>query len=221
MMNGGCVGMYPDSNTCMTVCNSFPTTVSGVNSYVVNSNLPINGIWQDNLPCRTYHGSAPSSTAAGGSPTVHCPHASITGGGACIASGDSTGCAAYCRLLLQACSAYPEVTGDTQSTCMTRCQGSGIKVLNQYLFTGSTATTGCSMDCRAYHLVAAINISASTHCPHTYINAAAATPCACASSTTGAPSSTTGAAPPTTGASGLTASFILFVVLLLALVFGK
>jgi len=218
MMSGGCAGMYPDTTTCNTVCNTFQNTIYG-GSYTVNSNLAAN--WQDNIECRTYHGSAPS---VGAGAVTHCPHAYVTGGGACIAAGDTYGCAAYCKLLLATCSSYPEVAGDTQATCMTRCTGAvgtgtnQISLKNYFNFSDPLIASGCSIDCRVYHLINAISTgSTATHCPHAYVNAASGTPCACAGASTAGP--TPGPTPTPNSGAGLIAVFALVVTLCSLLIF--
>jgi hypothetical protein len=200
-----CAGMYPDLATCMFTCNTFPTTVT--KGYIVNSNLQEN--WQDNVACRTYHGALPSFNA----PNGHCPHAYVTGGGAC-----PNACDAYCRLMLATCPNNLEVPGDTQATCAVRCKVNfgifgPLTVANQWNFSDPNIKSGCSIDCRVYHLLNAIASDArSVHCPHAWIHAPEGTPCIC-------PTMSFGTTAVVSSSSGLVITFVtlLAVVAMLLL----
>jgi hypothetical protein len=98
------------------------------------------------LGCRTYHAGA-----AAGDPTTHCPHASASGGSVCGSLTEN-----YCHMAENIC------TGDNAITWTTDCMTDAAAIPTD----GTPgATGGNSIQCRMYHLGAAL-LDAATHCPH-------------------------------------------------------
>jgi len=133
---------YADMASCMKVCTAFPLGTVGDTSH-------------NTVACRTYHAGAASGNA-----TLHCPHASATGGNAC-----GTYCEAYCNLTLTACTA---ATGyDTPMGSVALSNYAACSVICP-AFTEGAILTDQSQDtlaCRMYHAKVAMN-SPNPHCPH-------------------------------------------------------
>jgi len=155
VLNGTCSGMYGDMNTCMLACASFPT-----NGTHINISKPEN--WKNNVECRIYHAGLPAIAST----TIHCPHASPHGGGACVdTAGDK--CTGYCQLYLRACSNYLPINMISVASCVQFCKNYSTLVasyadVSKYL---PASSTGDTINCRSYHSTAALT-DPTTHCGH-------------------------------------------------------
>ncbi len=129
--------IYASRNDCMATCSAFPTTGA---PGAVDGN---------SVQCRAYHASFPARADA----TVHCPHASATGGGAC-----GTPCEAYCDQVGSHCTGadaqYPD-----RASCLASC-------VRLPQVDSATVTSGNSVECRIYHASFPAVADSETHCPH-------------------------------------------------------
>jgi hypothetical protein len=132
----GSNAIYGSRSLCEASCVAFPAgTLADVGG--------------NTLGCRFYHASA-----ARLNPSLHCPHASVDGGGVCGADK----CTAYCNQMTANCG----TVFASNAACVAACA--------LYPDVPSRATGGNSVQCRTYHAtVAATDVaggSAATHCPH-------------------------------------------------------
>jgi hypothetical protein len=105
----------------------------------------------DSVGCRTYHATVASST----DPELHCPHASPSGAGTCIAEEAPT-CDEYCTRYFANCMDNLNVFADV-AECMTVCAD---------WYPGTFKDTdGHTVGCHSYHANAAMG-DAELHCPH-------------------------------------------------------
>jgi hypothetical protein len=105
----------------------------------------------DSLGCRTYHAMVAGST----DPELHCPHASPSGAGTCIAEAAPT-CDLYCTRYFENCTDNLNVFGD-MAECMTTCGD---------WYPGTFKDTdGHTVGCHSYHADAAMG-DPELHCPH-------------------------------------------------------
>lgn len=122
---------------CMSTCAAFPQDGA------------VTATDGDSVQCRIYHASFPAAADS----TLHCMHASTSGGGVC-----GTECDAYCDQAMTNCS------GDyaDRDACMTTCGA---------MKTGAFDDTGVdSVQCRTYHASFPAASDGATHCAHTSIN---------------------------------------------------
>ena len=103
----------------------------------------------DSFSCREYHVGAAKSDAA-----VHCPHASLYGGGVCKEA-DNVRVRNFCTTYSTRCAGTG--TGKAYSSCVKDLTDKRPGVMG--------VTTGDSLSCREYHLGAAKS-DAARHCPH-------------------------------------------------------
>jgi len=125
----------------MAVCAAFPTGT-------------LNDTAGNTLGCRLYHAGAPAISNA----TLHCPHASPTGGSVC---GDY--CESYCSIGTYSCN--PANGYDLMSGQDANCQS----ICTTLYPTGTIGqdTGGNSLACRLYHAEASITlVPAKIHCTH-------------------------------------------------------
>jgi len=133
---------YADMTECMAVCAAFP-----VGTFADRTT--------NTLGCRLYHAQASPANY-----TLHCPHASATGGNYC-----GTYCEAYCNMSLFQCNANNGyyVMGTPNFNNYATCS----KVCALYpqgdIFNDRTVNT---LGCRIYHAKAAIATSDPAHCTH-------------------------------------------------------
>jgi len=138
------ISWYSSVAECMQICAAFP--VGNLNDTSGNT-----------LGCRQYHAGAPAVLNA----TLHCPHASPTGGLVC---GDY--CDAYCSIGLYRCSAasgWPLMESglfNDQTDCHNICNTA--YVVGDINSQASANTLGC----RLYHAQASIFTGDLTHCSH-------------------------------------------------------
>ncbi|MCA9540581.1 MAG: hypothetical protein KC620_16890, partial [Myxococcales bacterium] len=131
------LAIYPSMDACMAACGAMP-------------NDGEDGATEGNsVQCRLYHSSFPAEE----SPAVHCPHASINGGGVC---GDA--CDAYCDQLEAHC-----VGNNAQYPSRQACRAGCIELSRDGDF---NAVDGDSVQCRAYHASFPAASDAALHCPH-------------------------------------------------------
>ena len=131
-----CPGTYADAEECMNTCAVFPTD---------GDQGATDG---DSVQCRIYHGNLPAAANA----ELHCPHASLNGGGVC---GDY--CDVYCNRLEANCGendAYAD-----RATCLSACG-------NMPTDGDANSVGGNSVQCRIYHGTAPAVADAGLHCPH-------------------------------------------------------
>jgi len=173
--------LYADHATCMKFCETLPV---GTN---------VSDVAGNNLDCRIYHAYAASASA---NPTLHCPHASHNGGGACGGL-----CDTYCHVATTYCTGANQLFASV-GACMTQC--AALKVDGAF-----NAMSGDSIQCRIYHAGAAhATGNAGLHCPHANITSGGNT-CGTASTS----GSTTGAAT-TSSSTGATTTANAFTVVL-------
>ena len=133
---------FVDSTACAAVCATYTPGMSGATG-------------GDTLGCREYHAGLAASN-----PVVHCPHASLLGGGVCAVDNCTSFCDAGLALCTGANAAYA-----SKAACMTACAG--------YTYNTGEAITADTdkntLNCRVYHLQLATEggTSLSVHCPHT------------------------------------------------------
>lgn len=125
---------YPDEPTCGTICANSGIGMGAAGDTSGNT-----------LGCRIYHAQAAATDA-----DLHCPHASLWGGGVC---GDLI--ENYCTGIEAAC------TGDNAPTWTADCATDAAA----YPAGTPGATSGDSLDCRLYHLGAAMG-DPGAHCGH-------------------------------------------------------
>jgi len=101
------------------------------------------------VQCRTYHGSFP----AAGDPSLHCPHAGLTGGDMC---GDY--CEVYCDFVDAHCSDDPQLYDD-RAACEAACVE-----FSTYGREGDTS--GNTVQCRIYHASFPSFADPMFHCTH-------------------------------------------------------
>jgi len=199
MMNGPCAGAYQSTAVCMAACATFPanwTSSFPSTATDITANNP--AYWTDNVQCRMYH----STFLSIANPTPHCAHAWVTGGAGCDFTLDS--CTALCRFVVTVCTTSAQLeTGVTDvpsciAKCTTTMAARPALVLGQAY--GGAASGHDTIDCRGYHATAAFS-DPVTHCPHTWFNPPAGTPCAPAT---------------TSGSAVILTSFFLVVVAMLA-----
>jgi hypothetical protein len=142
--------LYPGMEECMATCAGLPegnpTDQAG------------NTAW-----CRAYHAGDPAVMDA----TMHCPHASASGGTVC-----GTPCEAYCSLATANCggeiAVYP-----SEGDCMAACAA--------FPDDGEfNAIDGNSVQCRIYHASFPATLDAMTHCGHAGPNGGATCGSLCA-----------------------------------------
>lgn len=105
----------------------------------------------DTTECRLYHAQAAANDAA-----LHCPHASVDGGGVCVASE----CDIYCETVQANCADENTISfGDVD--CQTACGG--------WKSGDEGDIDGDSVACRTYHAEAAAD-DAALHCPHASVD---------------------------------------------------
>jgi len=179
---------YADMATCLAFCSSLPS--GNITDTTGNS-----------IDCRIYHAEASKVLAL---PDVHCPHATHSGGNQC-----GTWCEVYCQLATTVCTGNLSLFTD-KATCMTACGGLAL--------TGKAGdTTGNSVQCRIYHIGAAMALNLKdVHCPHGNITS---TQCTTGPTTTLPPTTTTSSTPASTTKSNnafaiVVSSLMLFAVLL-------
>jgi hypothetical protein len=143
----GASAEYVNTATCMTACPIFePGTTYATDTM------------DDTLGCRIYH-----ALAAAGDPSNHCRQAGPVGGDHC---GDR--CEAFCNLDTSYCTAPNPVAYANPAACREACNSGSFPYL-----TGDAGdlslTSGDTLNCRIYHLEAAMQSAsaASFHCPHT------------------------------------------------------
>jgi len=200
------------ANRCESYCGIFAKTCGSQSSILNNagsscltacSNLT-NGALGDvagnTVECRAYHASFPSVANA----TFHCPHASISGGGAC-----GSLCDTYCHFAINACTGTNQLYANL-AACTTNCSAFSAAQMSA----GSPGITdGDSLHCRIYHLSVAasqgvLGAAATTHCPHGRTVSAT---CAGTASTT-TTTTTTSSTSATTGTGDSTRFGFLFVL---------
>jgi hypothetical protein len=138
---------YVNTATCMTACPIFePGTTYATDTM------------DDTLGCRIYH-----ALAAAGDPSYHCRHAGPVGGNHC---GDP--CQAFCNLVTSYCAAPNPVAYASPGACKNACKSGSFPYLTSDAGDLSL-TSGDTLNCRIYHLEAAMQSAsaASYHCPHT------------------------------------------------------
>jgi len=152
LMIQNCVGSqyYASAADCMNVCASFPI---GLDTDTAGNTVG----------CREYHAGGPAVANA----TLHCPHASATGGGVC-----GSYCDAYCNMSLTGCTVangYPGMGNaalQSYAACSSLCSD---YVVGQILVDQSQNTLAC----RLYHVQVAISKPANLfHCAHSSPNGA-------------------------------------------------
>jgi len=135
---------YSSNAECLQICAAFPPGIENATS-------------GNSLGCRLYHAGAPAIS----NPTLHCPHASPSGGLVC---GDY--CDAYCSIGLSKCtvaSGWPLMESNAfndQTSCHSICSAA------YNIGNIDTDTTGNTLGCRFYHAQAAISIGDYIHCSH-------------------------------------------------------
>lgn len=126
---------YPDRPSCLAACGA------------MNAEGADTAVDGNSVQCRIYHASLPASVDA----ATHCPHAGVTGGGAC----GSSPCDAYCDQMIAHC---PGAYADRQG-CLDAC--GEIPADGPW-----NATDGNSVQCRAYHASFPAVGDPALHCPH-------------------------------------------------------
>lgn len=136
----GTCATFDDVPTCMATCSAYPTdgTIGDADGNTVQ--------------CRTYHAMAAAADDS------HCPHAGITGGGAC---GDNV-CEAYCDQVMNNCDGAQALYPD-RDACLASCG-------NMPQDGEWDATDGNSVQCRAYHGAGASSADPASHCGHASAN---------------------------------------------------
>ncbi len=150
----GTSGMrYVTKQGCLNACAKTPT-----------GNL--NDVSGDTVGCRQYH-----SGVASGNPTLHCPHAGLSGVDICSTSLDAGeipgACQSLCDRTMALCSSLATKPFATLGECHQACR-------NFALGTGKLAASGDTFGCREYHLALAYDgngtadasATAESHCPH-------------------------------------------------------
>jgi len=215
-MYGPCQGSYPSISVCMTACATFPTSFPAGNN---GTDISVNAHWANNVQCRHYHATYLSVIT----PNVHCAHAWPSGGGACQDATAADLCTGYCQLYNGVCTttALRETGMNSTASCVGLCNTaiasrSTFTLIggSNYLGNGTNSPSGDNIDCRTYHLIAAIT-DPNTHCPHAWVSATTG-PCAIVVPSTTSGATTTGAT--TTGATTTGASATLTPVFVLTLV---
>ena len=120
----------------------------------------------DSLNCRLWHVNFAISQSA---PILHCPHAGPLGGYKC----GIDPCATFCEIEVAACKDVPQY--DSGADCLNACRADAGYAGFPYLAgqEGGVATVmgGNTLDCRMYHVEAALkndpNEGPAFHCPHT------------------------------------------------------
>lgn len=138
---------YTSRSVCMKMCQVFEPGVDGETD-------------KDSLACRAYH-----AKAAKDAPTLHCRHSGVLGGGVC----GNEPCAAFCLQAFAFC-AGASLAYISEAECLAACKGK-MQYLSGEGDSDLKYTGGDSLNCRLYHLEAAVNPDSPTakvtHCPHT------------------------------------------------------
>jgi hypothetical protein len=129
-VDGG-VGLadYSSKTACLNACAKMP--LGNVGDQTGNT-----------VGCRTYH-----ANAAAGAPGLHCPHASMSGGGMC---GDR--CMSFCALATSICTTADGVTApvfSSNSDCLSKC-GTAPFAFNMAI--AEMVIDGPTLNCAFYHL---------------------------------------------------------------------
>ena len=153
-------------STCDAYCNQVTKNCTGANAQHASKSACLkwcagktSGAWNatsgDSIACRAYHGSFPATS----DPKTHCPHAGITGGGACGTV--EPPCETYCKNVMANCTGSNAVYAK-KADCMAACAAMPV---------GNAADkAGNSSYCRAYHADGPAKTDAKTHCPHAGIS---------------------------------------------------
>jgi hypothetical protein len=137
----GDAAQYADPDTCKKICAALPMGDAGDTA-------------SDTVACRFYHAGAPAKQ----SPGFHCSHAGPFGGGVC-----GTRCGAFCLLAGEQC---PQAFAGDAGTCDASCGTAfAFDPTPDAAESPSGPTSGNSLNCREYHLVAAFG-DPTTHCAH-------------------------------------------------------
>jgi len=139
LMGCGDFKEYDNKEACLDQCGQWP----------VGTPADLEG---DTLGCRTYH----VTVANAQDPDTHCPHASLNGGGVCVAA-DAPKCEDYCAAYLANCDGNLNAYKD-EADCLDQCS---------HFYPGvKGATEGDSVGCREYHAGNPALSDPDTHCPH-------------------------------------------------------
>jgi len=175
------------------------TSNAACDDYCTNNLDPqYRGNWNDSagdtVGCRIYHADA----AKGLNDQVHCVHAGPSGDDVC-----GTWCENYCDLMAVACTGSNSPYNDDRATCMSKC--------TTFATSGKPGdAAGNTVQCRIYHAgvagVSTTSADITAHCGHAGPDGA---------------NVCVNPAPATTGstASGVVASALLVVAMILAVVF--
>jgi hypothetical protein len=136
----GDAAQYADLDTCKKICADLPLGDAGDTA-------------SNTVACRFYHAGAPAKQ----SPGFHCRHAGPFGAETC-----GTRCGAFCLLAGAQC---PHVFEGEAGACDAGCAGFPFTNAADAAESPTGPTTGDTLNCREYHLVAAFGDPA-THCPH-------------------------------------------------------
>jgi len=125
----------------------------------------------DSIACRQYHAGTPAQF----DPTMHCPHAGITGADTCsgpVESGAQGRCASFCHMALALCdpnmlagagldaSAIPFAD---EPACLAACgKGTGPHLFDFDHGLDELVLSGDTLNCREYHLGAAYDDPATS-----------------------------------------------------------
>ncbi len=133
----GADALYADEAECMAACALIPAT---------GQEGDTSG---NTLQCRTYHAGDPAAA----DPSLHCPHASLSGGDVC-----GTWCEVYCELTETTCTGDNALYAD-RSACLAACDELPQDAPH-------TAVEGDSVQCRIYHGGLPARMDAALHCAH-------------------------------------------------------
>lgn len=142
---------YDTTANCLTECAGFAV---GINHFETSGN---------SLGCRTYHLRVAAASDSDYR-TVHCPHASSSGGNVCVGN-VTVNCFGFCTDAINTCADQTSPPYASFSECKDFCSTftSGDLTPGQ-----QTETSGDTLGCRSYHLSVAMQSAsdADTHCAH-------------------------------------------------------
>jgi len=145
---------FQSKNACLRACAYYPP--GALDDYL-----------HDTLACRNAHADA-AQTESG-----HCFHAGAFGIDGC-----GTTCDGFCQLALGWCGTGAQAPFASDAECHTQCAAFAYappRPDGTVLFDATGPTTGGTLDCRMYELIAALEGPAAraTHCPLAARNSAA------------------------------------------------
>jgi len=189
---------YTMSQVCpMQSVGALPCDPKGFCSTIPAGNFTDHG--GDSVDCRIYHANNANVTGD----MTHCVHATPSGGGVC-----GSLCDVYCGLAMSVCTGNLAIY-TTSVDCQTAC-----KALNASGLPG--ATGGNTLQCRIYHIGAAVALNdKTTHCPHGGVVSAVCGGGSTSTSSSGTGSSSSGKSSTTGGIESLIVSVVLLVAVLL------